>query len=92
MFLKIDEATRFERKLERDIRDRGRTYDSVLDMWNTRTKPMHDVYVEPTSVRAQLVFTHSFAPQAIKVITETIQRKINIAHNAVDDFKQAIWQ
>ncbi|HLD21533.1 MAG TPA: uridine kinase [Patescibacteria group bacterium] len=81
IFLNIDEQTRFERKLERDIRERGRTYGSVCDMWRTFTKPMHNIYVQPTCIRADLVFTDSFATQVIQVITDIIHQKINMSHN-----------
>lgn len=81
VFLNIDEGTRFQRKCERDIAERGRTYDSVLHMWRTYTKPMHDVHVQPTMNRANILFTHTFTPRVIETIRETIEHKMHMANN-----------
>ncbi|MFC1598075.1 uridine kinase [Patescibacteria group bacterium] len=81
VFLDIDEPTRWQRKLERDIQERGRTYEQVLQMWETHTKPTHYIYVWPTRIRANLLFNESFAPEVISAITETIQRKVGLLYN-----------
>lgn len=81
IFLNVDEPTRWQRKLERDIRERGRTYEMVLNMWTRFTKPMHDVYVQSTLPRAQLLFEDSLAPQAIDAITKIIKQKIAAQEN-----------
>jgi len=81
VFLDIDEQTRLQRKIERDIAERGRDYKSVLEMWKNYTQPMHDIYVQPTNVRADLRFTDTFTPQVIRVVTDTIQQKINLKLN-----------
>ncbi|MCW1930585.1 MAG: AAA family ATPase [Candidatus Kerfeldbacteria bacterium] len=78
IFLNIDEQTRFQRKVERDMRERGRTYADVLDMWHTRTKPMHGLYVQPGMMNADLVFTQSFGPQVLEVVTKEIHRRMNM--------------
>lgn len=77
IFLDIDEPTRFQRKVERDIRERNRTYENVVQMWNDFTKPMHDVYVQPAAQRADLRFTDTFTPGVIAATTEAIQQKFN---------------
>lgn len=78
IFLNIDEPTRFQRKLERDMRERGRSYENVIDMWHTRTQPMHGDFVQPTLVRADLVFTQSFAPQVVEVTTNAIRHRASL--------------
>lgn len=81
IFLDIDEPTRFQRKVDRDIRERNRTYDNVLQMWNDFTKPMHDVYVQPAAQNAHLRFTDTFTPEVIRATTQTIQRYCDLADN-----------
>ena len=83
VFLDIDKQTRWQRKLERDIRERSRTYGEVLRMWETHTKPMHNIHVHPNSTRANLLFTDTFAPEVIKAFTETIRRKVQVQENVV---------
>lgn len=78
IFLNIDEQTRFQRKVERDMRERGRSYADVLDMWHTRTKPMHGLYVQPGMMNADLVFTQSYGPQVLEVVEKEINRRMNM--------------
>ncbi|PIW37351.1 MAG: uridine kinase [Candidatus Kerfeldbacteria bacterium CG15_BIG_FIL_POST_REV_8_21_14_020_45_12] len=81
IFLDIDEQTRWERKLERDIRERARTYESVSAMWKNYTKPMHRKFVQPTSSRAHLLFTDAFAPEVIRAVTERIEHMVQLQNN-----------
>ncbi len=82
VFLNIDEQTRWERKLERDIRDRGRDYDTTKAMWDNFTRPMHKEFVQPTSGRAKMVFTDSFAPRVVDAITQEILDRVAMQDNS----------
>lgn len=82
LFLDIDEQTRWERKLERDMRERGRSYTDVLHMWETFTKPMHGIFVQPGALRANLLFTDSFAPQVLTCIQRAIEHRMQMRDNA----------
>lgn len=84
IFLNIDEQTRFQRKLERDMRERGRTYENVMDMWKTRTQPMHGQFVQPTRMHADLVFNQSFAPQVVRVTTDAIKKRVSLRYSEED--------
>lgn len=78
IFLNIDEQTRFQRKVERDMRERGRSYTDVVNMWNTRTKPMHGLYVQPGMMHADLIFTQSFGPQVVNVVRDEVTKRLNM--------------
>lgn len=84
IFLNIAEQTRFQRKLERDMRERGRTYENVMDMWKTRTQPMHGQFVQPSRMRADLVFNQSYAPQVIEVTTDEINKRVSVRYSEED--------
>jgi uridine kinase len=43
------------RRIERDVRERGRTPESVLRQYRTTVEPMARLYIVPTSVHADLV-------------------------------------
>ena len=43
------------RRLRRDLVERGRTVDSVIDQYVATVRPMHDAYVEPTRFAADLI-------------------------------------
>ena len=47
IFIDISEDIRFERRLFRDTRERGRTAEGVKAQWEKQVKPMHDLYVQP---------------------------------------------
>lgn len=48
VFVDTDDDTRFIRRLRRDVAERGRTMDSVIDQYLSTVKPMHLEFVEPT--------------------------------------------
>jgi len=54
VFVECDESVRFSRRLERDVRERGRTPDGVLKQFHRQVKPMHDEFVEPSKRHAHL--------------------------------------
>ena len=46
---------RFIRRLKRDIRERGRTVDSVIEQYVEKVRPGHYEFVEPTKRFADLI-------------------------------------
>jgi uridine kinase len=57
VFVDLGEKTCLERRIERDIRERGRTRESVLEQYHTTVAPMARQYVYPTRAFADLVVT-----------------------------------
>ncbi|MEM7560800.1 MAG: uridine kinase [Planctomycetota bacterium] len=55
IFLKVSEETRFERRLQRDMVERGRSKESVFAQWEATVAPFHDQVIEPSSEHADLV-------------------------------------
>lgn len=55
VFVDTDADTRFIRRLERDIADRGRTVPSVIDQYVSTVKPMHLEFVEPSKRYADII-------------------------------------
>ncbi len=54
VFVEADEDVRFARRLERDVKERGRTPDGVRQQFVRQVKPMHDQFVEPSKHAAHL--------------------------------------
>ena len=46
---------RFIRRLRRDIRERGRTLESVIEQYLDTVRPMHEQFVEPTKKYADII-------------------------------------
>jgi uridine kinase len=55
LFVDADADTRFIRRLQRDVSERGRTMESVIEQYLGTVKPMHFEFVEPTKRYADLI-------------------------------------
>jgi len=55
IFVDADADLRFIRRLLRDIRERGRTMDSVIEQYRTTVRPMHMEFVEPSKRYADVI-------------------------------------
>ena len=55
VFVDADDDTRFIRRLQRDIAERGRTVQSVIEQYLGTVKPMHLDFVEPSKRYADLI-------------------------------------
>ena len=55
LFFETSEEIRFQRRLYRDIHERGRTEEGVRNQFNRQVKPMHDEFVEPSKRFANVI-------------------------------------
>ena len=55
IFVDTDADIRLCRRIRRDVRERGRTLESVIEQYQTTVKPMHEKYVEPSKKYAHIV-------------------------------------
>lgn len=55
VFVDTDPDTRFIRRLRRDVAERGRTMDSVIEQYLGTVKPMHLEFVEPSKRYADII-------------------------------------
>jgi uridine kinase len=55
VFVDTDSDTRFIRRLMRDVAERGRTMESVVDQYQSTVKPMHLEFVEPSKRYADVI-------------------------------------
>lgn len=55
IFVETDADVRILRRALRDIRDRGRTLESVITQYLTTVKPMHEQYVGPSRKYADII-------------------------------------
>ena len=55
IFVDTDADTRVCRRIKRDVQERGRTVESVIDQYLGTVKPMHEKYVEPSKRYAHIV-------------------------------------
>jgi len=55
LFVDTPADIRFMRRLVRDIKERGRTLESVIEQYTTTVRPMHEEFVEPSKRYADLI-------------------------------------
>ena len=55
VFVDADADVRILRRIVRDVRDRGRSLESVVSQYLNTVKPMHEKYVEPSKRNADII-------------------------------------
>lgn len=55
LFVDTDSDLRIIRRIMRDITERGRTTDSVIDQYLAAVRPMHNLFIEPTKRYADII-------------------------------------
>ena len=74
IFVDTDADIRFIRRLVRDVRDRGRTLESVIEQYTTTVKPMHEQFVEPSKKYADIIVPEGgYNHVALNMIIEKIR-------------------
>jgi uridine kinase len=55
VFVDTDDDTRFIRRLRRDVAERGRTMETVIEQYQSTVKPMHLEFVQPSKRYADII-------------------------------------
>ena len=55
IYVDTDADERILRRLVRDVKERGRSLDSVINQYLTTVKPMHEAFVEPSKRNADII-------------------------------------
>ena len=74
IFVDADADVRILRRIVRDVRDRGRSLESVVNQYLTTVKPMHELYVEPSRRRADIIIPEGGQNEvAVELLIRRIQ-------------------
>jgi len=71
-FIECDEDIRFNRRLKRDIAERGRTEDCVREQFYGQVAPAHDRFVKPSKQNAHYVISQSDYCADVQALTQSI--------------------
>lgn len=81
IFVDADSDERLIRVISRDIVERGRTAEDVMNRYTRVLKPMHLQFIEPTKRYADLIIPEGGNNQiAIDIITMFVEKHLNIKH------------
>jgi uridine kinase len=76
IYVETDADVRVLRRLQRDVEERGRTVDGVIDQYLSTVKPMHEQFVEPTKRAADIIIPEGTNPAAIDLLQEKATQEI----------------
>ena len=73
LFLNLDSQTRLKRRIKRDIKERGRTEEEVINRFNEMCEPMYKKFIYPSRKKANTVINSN-------------QKSINEIINLINEF------
>ena len=77
IFVHADADERLIRRVRRDIKERGRNIDEVLDRYKDTLKPMHQQFIEPTKKFADIIIPNDrYNSVAIDIVRTVINERL----------------
>ena len=73
IYVEADADERILRRIVRDVKERGRDIDNIVEQYLTTVKPMHYLYVEPTRALADIVINSGMNNVAFDIVRSRIQ-------------------
>ncbi len=76
IFVDTAPDVRFIRRLQRDMAERGRSAESVINQYMDTVRPMHKQFIEPTKRHADVILPHGANGPAVDIITTKVMTLI----------------
>lgn len=77
VYVDTDADERLMRRIKRDMKERARSIDSILEQYSETVKPMHEEFVEPSKKYADVIIPRGGENQAgINMLQEYLKRKL----------------
>ena len=77
IYVHADADERLIRRMRRDIKERGRDMDEVLDRYQNTLKPMHQQFIEPTKNYADIIIPNDkYNTVAVDIVRTVINEKL----------------
>ncbi|GGL23518.1 uridine kinase [Halarchaeum sp. CBA1220] len=73
VYVEADADVRILRRIERDVVERGRDIEDVIEQYRATVKPMHERYVEPTKKTADIVVPEGANGVAVDLLAEKVR-------------------
>lgn len=79
IYVQTDDDVRILRRIERDIQERGRDFQSVNSQYLMTVKPMHNQFVEPSRQYADVIIPgHADTSNAVKLIFDGLNKELEM--------------
>ena len=77
VYVDTDADERLMRRIKRDMQERARSIDSILEQYSETVKPMHEEFVEPSKKYADVIIPRGGENQAgINMLQEYLKRRL----------------
>ena len=77
IFINASRERRLVRRIERDTKERGRTFDSVVEQYFTTVQPMFEEIIAPSQYYADLIVNNEgYTNKSIDVIASVINNML----------------
>ena len=73
VYVETDADVRILRRIRRDVIERGRDLEGVIDQYLSTVKPMHEQFIEPTKKHAHLVIPEGANRVAVNLLEEKVR-------------------
>jgi uridine kinase len=77
VYVETDADVRILRRIRRDVVDRGRDLEGVIDQYLSTVKPMHEQFIEPSKKHADLIIPEGANSVAVNLLEEKVQAEVN---------------
>lgn len=79
IYVETDADERILRRVRRDMVERGRDLDGIIDQYLATVKPMHNAFVEPTKAYADIIINGGMNDTAFDLVKNKIQQLLGEA-------------
>ena len=81
VYVEADADERILRRISRDVEERGRDLNGIIEQYLTTVKPMHYLYVEPTRAKADIVINSGKNDVAFDLFVSKIEQLLRDMQN-----------
>jgi len=76
LYVETDADVRILRRIKRDVVQRGRALEDVIEQYLSTVKPMHEQFIEPTKKHADLIIPEGANSVAVNLLEEKIESEV----------------
>lgn len=76
VYVMTDADVRILRRIERDVIDRGRDLEGVIEQYLETVKPMHEQFVSPTKKNADVIIPEGANRMAVDLLVEKVEAEL----------------
>ncbi len=90
IFVDTADDIRFIRRLQRDIVERGRSTESVIQQYLESVRPMHRQFIEPSKRNAHIIIPHGANKAALEMLVARVRAVINHEELSVSTYFEEV--